>query len=423
MNESLKRIIKDFHNNDLPKVIKRQVDIPINLEKVITVIGPRRAGKTYCLYQLISTLLQNGVLKDKIVYINFEDERLNFTNNYDSILEAYLQLYPEQNLNDVYFFFDEIQELSNWEKFIRRIYDNISKKIFLTGSNAKMLSKEIATSLRGRSISFEIMPLSFEEYLNFGNISVEDRFSLKNSSLIKKHYNCYLEWGGYPELVKVEPRYKVKILQEYFQVMLYRDLVERYKINDLSQVKYFIKRLIGSFTKEFSINKLYNDLKSRGISTSKDNLYKTVEQIFSVYLLANVEKYDPSVTRREMSNKKVYLFDNGLISANQFISNQDRGKLLENMIFNHLRRETEDIFFSKNRWECDFLAFYPLKVKAIQVTQKLSKANLKREIKGLESAKKIVPKAQCLIIVEDKSLNIQIPDWIETINVLDWLLD
>jgi predicted AAA+ superfamily ATPase len=185
MKQILKTIIKDFHTRPLPEFKPRQLDVPLDLGKIVTIIGPRRAGKTWYFFQLMAGLEARGIKREQCLYLNFEDERLELGGSYDQILDAYLELYPEQELDEIYIFLDEIQELPNWEKYIRRLYDTVSRKIFLTGSNAKMLSKEIATSLRGRSLSFEIMPLSFHEFLLFNDIDPADRYSTKNRALIQ----------------------------------------------------------------------------------------------------------------------------------------------------------------------------------------------------------------------------------------------
>ena len=424
MRRILKRIIKDFHNRPLPDFKSRQADIPLNLDKIITIVGPRRAGKTYYLFQLITELERQGVARNRILYLNFEDERLELEGRHDLIIEAYLELYPELDLSLSYFFFDEIQELDLWEKFVRRMFDTVTKRIFLTGSNAKLLSKEIATSLRGRSLSFEIMPLSFKEFLSFKGIDAQDIYSTKNMSFIQNAFEEYLLWGGYPEIVGIEERFKPQVLQEYFNVMLYRDLLERYGIKDVSTLKYLMKRLIASFTKEFSVNKLYNDLRSRGISISKDRIYRIVDQIFSIYMLAYVEKHDPSVTKRAMSNKKIYLFDNGFAAVTQYFFFEGRGKLLENLVFAHLRAQTDELYFLKNGWECDFVAFTTAKQPLIiQVTERLGSDNLNREIKGLEMAKKRIPNSKGLLLTAEVDQAIDLPDWCDVMPISTWLLE
>lgn len=280
MKAQLKRIIADFHQTPLPEFRNRSLDVPLDMGKIVILVGPRRAGKTYCLFQLMDGLEKSGISRQEMLYINFEDERLDLEGENDLIFDAYRELYPEQDMSRVFLFLDEIQELPNWEKFVRRVTDTISRRVVLTGSNSRLLSREIATSLRGRGISFEILPLSFSEYLSFQDLPKDPPVSSKDRALVGRAFEEYCLWGGYPELVGMEQRFKAQVLQEYFNVMFYRDLVERYNVSDPALFKYLLKRLISSFTKDFSVNKLYNDLKSRGFSVGKDSLYHT--QLFLV---------------------------------------------------------------------------------------------------------------------------------------------
>lgn len=423
MKSTLSRIITDFHSLAFPAFRNRALQVPLDLEKIITIIGPRRAGKTYYLYQLMTELERRGIHRKRIVYLNFEDERLVFEESYDIIFDVYRELYPKHELADTYFFFDEIQELNDWEKFIRRMYDRISSHIFLTGSNGKLLSREIATSLRGRCLSFEILPLSFSEYCEFNDVVGRVAHSSHDIAKINRLFEQYCQWGGFPELITIDERFKPAILQEYFNVMLYRDLIERYGMREVSLLKYVIKRLISSYTKEFSINKIYNELKSRNFSVGKDLLYQMVEQIFSIYMVASVEKFDPSVIRREMSNKKIYLYDIGFAAATPLFFSPDRGKRLENLVFSHFRTQTEDIYFARNGWECDFIVFLskdnPLYV---QVTERLDHNSVDREIKGLLGIRKRLGKGESLILFETRDKGLQIPEKIAIQKVRDFLL-
>jgi len=425
MKQILKTIIKDFHLTPLPPFKPRHLKVPLDLDKIVTIIGPRRAGKTCYLFQIMASLEKAGIRREQLLYINFEDERLDFDAGYDQILDACLELYPDQKTDDIYIFFDEIQELPNWEKYVRRLYDTVSRKIFLTGSNAKMLSREIATSLRGRSLSFEIMPLSFPEFLSFRSIDSKDTYSTKNRAKIQSSFDEYLIWGGYPELVDMESRFKAKVLQEYFNVMLYRDLMDRYEIRDASVLKYLIKRLISSFTKEFSVNKLYNDLKSRGMRIGKDSVYRLIDRIFSIHMVTYVEKYSPAVVKREMSNKKIYLYDNGIASAIRYAFSEDRGKFLENLVFSAIRNTTEAVFFLKNDYECDFAVFPETeKPILIQVTDVLHRDNFTREIKGLEKAGKKIENSRSLLIAGDVAIpSNMLPGWLEVKMAYKWLLE
>jgi predicted AAA+ superfamily ATPase len=424
MKTILKRIIADFHRIPLPIFRRRELEIPLNLEKIITIIGPRRAGKTYYLYQLMADLEKRGIARHQILYLNFEDERLVLDGDNDLIFDAYRELYPDQDLGHVYLFFDEIQELSGWEKFVRRVADSISRHVFLTGSNARLHSREIASSLRGRSLAFEILPLSFTEYLAFRDIPAGDLVSSQNRALIGNAFEQYCLWGGFPEVIGIDERFKAQVLQEYFNVMLYRDLVERYEIRDVVILKYLLKRLIGSFTKEFSVNKLYNDLKSRGFSIGKDTLYRMMEGIFAIYMLASIERYDPAVIRREMSNKKVYLYDNGFATAMHYSFSEDRGKRLENVVFRHLRAQTEDIYFARNGWECDFAVFPPGRsALLLQVTDRLGGDNIGRELKGLVAGRQFIGEAEGLLLVDSIEPGLDIPRWIRVLTVQQWLLE
>jgi predicted AAA+ superfamily ATPase len=424
MKAQLKRIIADFHQTPLPDFRPRSLDVPLDLGKIIILVGPRRAGKTYCLFQLMDGLERSGISRQEMLYLNLEDERLDLEGENDLIFDAYRELYPDQDLSKVYLFFDEIQELPGWEKFVRRVTDTISRRVVVTGSNSRLLSREIASSLRGRGISFEILPLSFTEYLSFLGLPADPPVSSKDRALVGRAFEEYCLWGGYPELVGIDQRFKAQVLQEYFNVMFYRDLVERYNVSDPALFKYLLKRLISSFTKEFSVNKLYNDLKSRGFSVGKDSLYRMMNEVFDIYMLARVERYDPSVIRREMGSKKIYLYDNGLATALNYSLSEDRGKLLENLVFRHLREKTPDMYFARNGWECDFIAFaHGREPLLVQVTSRLDNDNLTREIKGLESAGKLIDSGQALLLAESIQPGLDVPEWIQISSVVDWLLE
>jgi len=205
MKTQLKRIIADFHQTVLPDFRRRRLDVPLDTGKIIILVGPRRAGKTYYLFQLMQGLESAGIPRQEMLYINFEDERLDLEGENDLIFDAYRELYPAQDLSRVYLFFDEIQELPNWEKFVRRVMDTISRRLVLTGSNSRFLSREIATSLRGRGISFEILPLSFAEYLSFSGLPADPPVSSKDRALVGRAFEKYCFWGGYPELVEIDP--------------------------------------------------------------------------------------------------------------------------------------------------------------------------------------------------------------------------
>lgn len=384
----LKTIIKDNQSRKLPEIWTRSKEIPLKSGKIITLSGVRRSGKTYHMFNLIKKLKQEGIDKSKILYVNFEDERLNLNKDeLDLLLKSYRELYPKVNLEECFFFFDEIQEVEGWEKFIIRLYNTVTKNIFVTGSNATLLSKEIATSLRGRTITFEIYPLSFKEFVNISGEKIDFKLSSSKAKLVFL-FEKFLTQGGFPELVKMDSDLKQKVLQEYFDVMVLRDMIERYSITQPSVLKYFSKRVIGSSAGEFSSYKIYNELKSQGYKISKDTVYKFQDYVESVYLALFISKYDYSVVKREMSKKKVYTIDTGLGSALDFKFSKDKGRLLETTVALDLIKQGKNISFIQNDFECDFVISEKNEIKnVIQVTYDMSEEKTrKREIKGLIKA-------------------------------------
>ena len=386
--EQLKVIMRDFHLANRFDVHPRKLQLPFDTGKIITLIGVRRCGKTSILYDAINRLSQR-IEKTKILFLNFEDERLELeVEELDLILQGFSELYPEQELGECYFFFDEIQNIAGWEKFIRRVYDTVSRNIFLTGSNSKLLSTEIATALRGRTLSFEVYPLSFAEYLSFKGITV-DLYASKSLAHIKNAQNSFLKEGAFPEILFLDDAYKNRVLQEYFNVLLYKDLVERYHITNTVALKFFLKRLIASSTKQISINKIYNELKSSGLKIGKNTLYDFLEYAQNVYVALTLQKYDNSLVNKELGEKKIYSIDIGLNNATEFKFSDDRGKALENAVFLELKRRGKEIYYYRDSSsECDFVIYEKNSItEAIQVTFDMSDEDTKkRELKGLLNA-------------------------------------
>ena len=207
----------------------------------------RRVGKSSLLLNSIAQLREQ-IPTRQIIYINFEDERLTLTaDSLDALLQAYRELYPNIDLSHCYFFFDEIQEIDGWEKFVRRLDETISKHIVITGSNAKLLSSDIATALRGRSIRYELFPLSFPEYLAFRDIAI-DPISSQGRAEMLSAFHQYVQTGGFPELAFIEDKdIHTKIIQEYYDVMIFRDIVERYQESNFNRTLVLLKAWVAPF--------------------------------------------------------------------------------------------------------------------------------------------------------------------------------
>ncbi len=421
MKNIFKQIISDFHTKPLKNVKKRELKVPLNTGKIISIIWPRRAGKTYYLYWLINDLIKLWIDKTKIIFINFEDERIDISGKQLHIMvDAYLELYPDNRLDECYFFFDEIQNIVWWEKFVRRIYDEWIKNIFITGSNAKLLSKEIATSLRWRTLKYEILPLSFREFLNFKEEDI-NVYSTRGKAKVLNLQKEYLSWWGFPEIINYSEDLKLKTLQEYFDVMIYNDIIERYKIKNVIVLKEFVKQLIQSATKEYSINKIWNYLKSLWLKFDKNDLYQFIQYLETVYFSKSVSRFEYSL--KKQVRKKVYFFDNGYLNALSFKFSNDYGKLLENMVFVELYRGYQDnIYFLKSWSETDFLVLEREK-KIYQVTYQLTNENYEREIAWCVAGMEKFWLKEAYLITFEQEDDIQIGDkLIKVLPFYKWVL-
>jgi len=396
MNESLvlQILLGEFHDklNFLKDIVKRKVEFPEAPKKIKVAIGMRRAGKTYFVYQQILKMINEGISKTAILYINFEDDRLLPLDEQKlaRLVDAFYSLYPENHDNKCYLFFDEIQNVDNWPIVIRRLHDTKHADIFLTGSSAKMLSREIATSLRGRSLAIEIWPYSFDEFIVAKEVSIDrSLYDKRAQDKLTQIFHSYLSDGGFPEIIPFSPDVKQKTLQEYLDVVIFRDIIERHNIKNPTIIKYMILSMIYNIGKPFSVNKLYNDLKTQGYQIGKDILYEYVDHIEDAYLAFPVAIYDKSIRKVHTNPKKLYAIDPGMIRALTLDYENDLGRLFENVIYLELRRLgcTIHYYLTSERYEIDFLAQTPRgHKKFLQVVWDMQDANtMAREQRALQA--------------------------------------
>ncbi len=381
-------IIRDFHESKLPSVIPREqkIEFESDIRRAISLIGPRRSGKTFEMYLLISKIRQKYPI-DRALYINFERTNLQGLSDKDLaiMLETYYEIYPSNKGKRIWLFLDEIQNVNDWERFVRTCLDD-GISVFLSGSSAKLLSKEIATSMGGRNLSYHIYPFSFKEFLSAKKFETKKYYSSSEKAALVKLLREYLQFGGYPEAVLYIDQ-REEIMQDIFDTAIYKDVIKRGKIRNPVVLQELINALLKS--KGFSINKFYNYIKSRNIKTSKDALYKysgLLEDAFFVFLL---RKYNLSYKKSGQSLPKVYFIDNGLLTLNGI---DDKGRLLENLIFVELVRRKKEIAYYQNILgeEVDFVVKEGKRVKQlIQVCYDLSNfITLERETKILIKASK-----------------------------------
>ena len=361
MIERLKSIILDFQELQLETGVPRRLKIKTIPGKASVCIGVRRCGKSTYLFQVIKRLLDDGVPRENILYINFFDDRLHNLRRAGPglITEAYYSLYPEKkNLETVYCFFDEIQAVDGWEPFVDRLMRTEKCEVYITGSSARMLSKEIATQMRGRALSWELFPFSFREFLDYKRINVTSHLSTKKRLLVQKAFEEYWETGGFPEVAGLERQLRIKIHQEYFQAILFRDLVERHDISHPMAVKDLAHRLIDNTASLYSINSLTGYLKSLGHKAPKSAVSNYLEWFEDAYFLFTVRIFDASPARSKTNPKKIYCVDHALVTSVASGILVNTGHLLENLVFTALRRITPNIYYCKTKGgrEIDFMA-------------------------------------------------------------------
>lgn len=399
--EVLKRLILETQERDV-KLIKRDVKINF-IKKINVIIGPRRAGKTFFLYQIMNDLRERG-LKDRILYINFEDERLYpiKKDELQLILDSYYELFPENKRKKVYVFLDEIQLAPMWQKFIRRVNERENVEICVTGSSSKLLSKEIATELRGRTLTYFIYPYSFKEFLKSNGIKLEKHWEYKDVSYkIKKLLKEYITFGGFPETVNKPRNIKIKLLQEYYETIFYKDVVDRYKIKNFNVMRQLMKFLVTNFSNYFSMRSCYKFIKSEGIKISKNTLTSYLSYLEDCNFLFSAPKYSYSLKEQIVNPKKIYMVDNGFITATAFSFSENLGRLYENVVFLELKRREMEIYYWKNKREVDFVIKEGPKIKGlIQVCCDIQ-GSKKREVEGLLESMKKFRLRKGLIITKD----------------------
>lgn len=394
-----------------PDFIERNPEISLNSE--ITVIsGVRRCGKSTLLHEIRSKLQQ------KDYYLNFDDERLiHFTvDDFQHLYELFIELFGSQN----HFFFDEIQNIPLWERFVRRLHDH-GNKVFITGSNASMLSRELGTHLTGRFIQKELYPFSFKEFIHFHKVDLSSfpKESTQGKAKLKKLFNDYFKLGGFPAYLKNNNR---EYLTSLYENILYRDVIVRNKLTNEKELLELIHYLAGNISRPVSYNNLAKIIGIKNASTIKNYL----EYIQNTYLLFLVNKYDHSLKKQIQNPRKVYFIDNGLLQELAFHTSEDNGRMLENLVYIELKRKMKKVFYHKNKYECDFIIKEKNRIlEAIQVCWSMYNENTrKREINGLIDALSSYNLKQGIILTENDEENLSINGYDIIIKpVWKWMLD
>ena len=394
----------------------------LTTKSILIIQGPRRTGKTVLLKLIIQDMIKT-IDKDQILYVNLEDYRLFRYYSLD-LLEKIYAVYRENvnPKNKVYFFIDEIQNIEEFEHFLRTKYDEAENiKFIITGSNSKLLSKELATLLTGRTLTFEIFPFSFIEYLQFKKEIITDYsyYSLEPKKYDLKHFfNIFLTTGSIPEYIDNPAKER---LEEYFENVILKDIVERFRIRNTKLIKelgIYLLSNVSNITSYSSMKRTFNI----SINTVKEYL----SYLESAYLFFTLNKFSYSYKNHITSPSKVYCVDNGLVNLVSFKFSENKGKLYENLVFLELKRNDYEIYYHGAKSECDFIVKKQLKViDAIQVAVSLNEEKTKnREIDGLIEALNQYDLKEGLILTEEDYTDLVVKNFKIKIRPLwFWLLN
>jgi predicted AAA+ superfamily ATPase len=407
--EKLKSVIVEWQGRELPQLQKRRYELNIEAPHVNDIVGVRRCGKTYYMYQLISELIDHDVPKSNILYLNLDDDRLQPLNGDELqlLIETFREIQESSEKARLYLFLDEIQNFPSWEKWVKGIYDRKQNvKIVISGSNASLLSQEISTLLTGRHLSTRMFPFSFAEFLDFHEVEYDLKtlpYS-EDKTLIKRRFNEYLEKGGFPETIVYPEVQHRETLQSYFDDIIHRDIISRHGIRNPMIFKDLALFCISNIAKPHTYNSLKR-LFSNYSSLSTDAIINYIAYLEDAFLLFSVSHYDESLKQQMSKPRKLYCIDNGMINAVSFKLSSDTGRLYENLAFIHLLRSGNEVYYWQDQkgLEVDFVTKQGLDpTQLIQVCSDLSDPQTKeREINGLLAGMKHFKMKEGTIVTAD----------------------
>ncbi|MEK7064845.1 MAG: ATP-binding protein [Patescibacteria group bacterium] len=429
--EILKRVITEQRENFLNTegYIEREIlthpDFTswCSLKEIIVITGVRRSGKSF-LFRLIWKKIQaqRHVASSNFLYVNFDDEKMvNFTTaDFDLLLESYYELFAVDHKQKIFLFFDEIQNIVGWEKFLNRMRESRRFKIFVTGSNATLLSKEISSALTGRNFSLTLFPLSFREFVNYKDKTLLDKNSAhltENRARVKKWFEEYLTNGGFPEVVLNGYR---PLLQEYLKNIIYRDIVLRRRIRREFNLREIVSFVISNIGVILSLDNIAKMTRVKNLMTVKNYLGYLEDS----FLFFNLPRHSYSVKNQIYNPDKFFAIDTGLYHEVAVVSGANEGRLLENIVFLQLKRQQHGVFYFKEKNECDFVVQKKNKItSAIQVTKILDTVNKNREVSGLLEALEKFNLKNGLILTLDTTQSIKQKNVkIEIMPIWQWLL-
>lgn len=436
MNTALEVLLEEQSTAPLPTLTPRDIRIPELPGMATALVGMRRVGKSYALFQEMQRLIAAGTPRSSILALNLEDDRLGAPDLsiLSEALEYLFRTGPRRHEQPGYVFLDEIQVVPGWEQFVLRVLNTENVRVFLTGSSAKLLSTEIATGLRGRSTAVEVLPFSFREFLRHRGLEERGAAPVGAAarSELEAAFDAYLRTGGFPGVQSMEPVDRRRTLQDYVDLVTFRDVVDRWAVANLVALKWLLAQLMNSFSREFSINKLHNDLKSQGIPIGKDTLHSYLGYLTDAQLVHTVSIRRASYRARQVNPRKVYSVDPGLAAAVAHPSADDTGHLLENAVYVELRRRYSRLhddaisYFAEPAGGADFIVDTGSGApRILQVCAALGQpATRERELRGAAAAMAQLGVAESTVVTLHESDLIATPSGnIHVVPAWRWALE
>jgi len=392
----------------VPGFTRRDVHVPAVEGKVMAVIGMRRSGKTTFLWQCLAQRLQEGTPREALLYFNFEDERLEgmSASGLRWVVEEYFAVHPQwRDRRRVTFFLDEIQAVPRWESFVRRLLDSEKMDLFVSGSSARLLSREVATSMRGRAMEVLVHPFSFREVLRHRGAEPTrsfDRLPKAERSLVDRHFRDYLREGGFPEAQGISARDRTALMRTYVDVALLRDVIERHGVTNVAALRWLVRHLMGNPASSFSVEKFYRALRSQGLAVGKNTLHEYLAHLEDAFLVRTVWLHTASERQRMVNPRKAYPADPGLIPVYERHGRANVGRALETLVLLELERRGCEVGWVRTEegYEVDFYARDPEgNVSLLQAAAEVESADTwAREVRALASAARAHPEATPILV-------------------------
>lgn len=431
LRDILRQKIVDAQAAAIPESTRRDIRVPGVPGKAMAVIGMRRSGKTTFLWQQMAERVAQGTPREGLLYFGFEDERLAgmAAGDLHLVVEEYYRLHPEwRDQQQAVFFFDEIQVVPGWETFARRLLDTERIELFLSGSSARLLSREVATSMRGRAMEITVYPFSFSEALRHAGREPDkpfERLTKAERSGLEKSLLLYLEQGGFPEAQGLDERDRLELLRGYVDVALLRDVIERHAVSHPTALRWMVRQLLGNAAGAFSVNRFHHDLRSQGLSVAKDTLHAYLGHIEDAFLVRTLCVATESERRRMVNPRKAYPVDTALIPIFHRSRRANTGHALETCVLLELERRGAETAYVRTPggFEVDFLARYPEgHEELIQVCASLdSPGTQDREVRALLDAAREYPGAELCLIGLDIPPRAELPPEITLYSAAEWL--